>query len=351
VDVQIVEKDGKYLSWLMNGLTAAGTTRQYKLYESNSGDPKGEKIRCIEQGPVLKIDCEGMEVLQYWHERKPPPEGVAEYYGRSAFIHPLRSPSGAELTRIQPPDHYHHYGLWNPWTHTRFRGEMIDFWNLAKEQATVRTHQVSTTIDGAVFGGFTAIHDHVVFAGVVADEDIVALKENWEVRVWGIPDPEQNGWIVDFTSEMACATDSPFTIVKYRYQGFGLRGRADWNDENCQLVTSEMKNKADGNATRARWCYIQGPTEAGVSGILFMTHPDNHDYPELLRIWPTGANKGKENVFFNFNPAQDKDWELIPGEQYLLKYRMYIFDAEIDNAKAEMLWRDFATPPSIKHSM
>ena len=205
----------------------------------------------------------------------------------------------------------------------------------------------ATRADGAhgamaaqpVAGGQTAVASHV------CDRD---------VRIELLPpfggDLFQNGWIVDFTSEMACATDSPFTIVKYRYQGFGLRGRADWNDDNCQLVTSEMKHKADGNATRARWCYIQGPTEAGVSGILFMTHPENHDFPELLRIWPTGANKGKENVFFNFNPAQDKDWELKPGEQYLLRYRMYIFDGEINSSKAEMLWRDFATPPTIQYS-
>ncbi len=162
-----------------------------------------------------------------------------------------------------------------------------------------------------------------------------------------MPVPTENGWIVDFFSEMQCGTDSPFTIINYRYQGFGFRARADWNDDNCLLLTSEGKNKEDGNATRARWCNIQGPTEGGQSGILFMTHPDNHDFPELLRIWPVGANDGVENVFFNFNPAQDKDWQLVPGEKYRLKYRMYIYDGEIDVPKIEMLWHDFAQPASV----
>src|SRR5690606_42107088 len=44
-------------------------------------------------------------------------------YGRSGFIHPLWSPKGQVLTRVQPEDHYHHYGIWNPWTQLNYEGD------------------------------------------------------------------------------------------------------------------------------------------------------------------------------------------------------------------------------------
>src|SRR5690606_5760469 len=59
-------------------------------------------------------------------------------YQRSGFIHPVRTLKGEQLTRIQPADHYHHYGIWNPWTQTVFRGDTVDFWNLRKKEGTVR---------------------------------------------------------------------------------------------------------------------------------------------------------------------------------------------------------------------
>jgi hypothetical protein len=79
-----------------------------------------------------------------------------------------------------------------------------------------------------------------------------------------------------------------------------------------------------------------------------MTHPSNFNYPEQLRIWPTGTNKGKENVFFNFNPAQDRDWKLLPGRNYVLKYRMLVYDGKITKEEAEQAWNAFANPPKVE---
>ena len=72
-------------------------------------------------------------VLTYVHKETLPPAGVDPVYKRSAYIHPLYSPGGEILTMIQPPDHWHHYGIWNPWTRTHFGEYKVDFWNLADE--------------------------------------------------------------------------------------------------------------------------------------------------------------------------------------------------------------------------
>ncbi len=54
----------------------------------------------------------------------------------------LYAPHGQTLTRIQAPDHYHHYGIWNLRTHVLFEGKQVDFWNLNSKQRTVRLQTI-----------------------------------------------------------------------------------------------------------------------------------------------------------------------------------------------------------------
>jgi hypothetical protein len=277
----------------------------------------------------------------------PVPEGVREIFSSSGFIHPLHSPQGEVLSRIQPPDHWHHYGLWNPWTHTEFEGDTVDFWNIGSRQGRVRSDGVIERTSGDVFGSFRSLHEHI--AGNAADGEKVALKEQWEVTVWN-SDPAHEAWVIDFASTMSPASNSPLKILAYRYQGFSLRATEKWGDANSRLLTSEGMDKSNGNATRARWIDVNGASgvPAGTSGILFMSNPGNYNFPEQLRIWPTGQNRGVENVFINFNPAQEQDWLLEPGQTYALKYRMFVYDGSMTAERAERLWRDYADPPRVE---
>ena len=126
-------------------------------------------------------------------------------FSSSGFIHPLQSPAGEVLSRIQAPDHWHHYGIWNPWTHTEFEGDTIDFWNIGSGQGRVRSAALIERTSGNVFGDFRALHEHI--AGNRTRGEKVALKEQWEVRVWNT-DPGR-GWVIDFASTLSPATDSP----------------------------------------------------------------------------------------------------------------------------------------------
>ena len=99
-------------------------------------DPKGPRLSVDENSTTIFIGEQ--PVLSYVHTETLPPEGIDTVYKRSAYIHPLWSPGGERLTRVQPPDHWHHYGIWNPWTRTHFGKYKVDFWNLADKQGTVR---------------------------------------------------------------------------------------------------------------------------------------------------------------------------------------------------------------------
>ena len=129
--------------------------------------------------------------------------------------------------------------------------------------------------------------------------------------------------------------------MKYRYGGIGFRATAEW--DKGDYLTSEGKTRDNGHATRAKWCIVYGPTSKGPAGVVFMSHPNNHAHPEPMRIW-----NGRPEIFFNFCPVQQADWILEPGQDYVLKYRLYVYDGTITTGSAERAWRDFADPPEIE---
>lgn len=338
------------LVWLLSGTTRPGTIRTFEL-RTVEAEPAfsgaAAPVTVEDDGKNLEVRVGDRPVLAYRYAVQPAPDGVDAIYSRSGYIHPLWSPSGEVLTRIQPPDHYHHYGIWNPWTRTEFEGREVDFWNLGSGQGTVRAEQVLERTSGPLFGEFKAQLDHVDFTSPSGEK--VALREQWEVRAWNV-DPEQDVWLIDFVSTLNPATDEPLTIKAYRYQGFSLRATEEWNDDTAVLLTSDGYDKSNANGTRARWIDVNGVSGAaeGTSGILFMTHPANFNFPEQLRIWPVGTNEGVENVYVNFNPAQDRDWTLKPGSAYSLRYRMLVYDGKLDAKKAEQYWTNYAHPPRVE---
>lgn len=338
------------LSWILTGTTAPRAVRTFELRLQKGASTTAASAGAVsvtDDGNSLRIAIGVRPVLGYRYTPMPVPEGVREVFSGSGFIHPLYSPQGEVITRIQPPDHRHHYGIENPWTHTEFEGRSVDFWNLGSGEGKVRVAGVIERTSGDVFGGFRSLHEHVDYTGPAGPK--VALDEEWEVKVWNLS-PERKVWIIDFASTLNPATAQPLTIKAYRYQGFSMRATEKWGDQNTTLLTSEGLNKSNANSTRARWIDVNGASDvpAGHSGVLFMTNPTNFNFPEHLRIWPTGQNGGLANVYINFNPAQDRDWPLLPGKSYGLKYRMFVYDGTITAQEAERLWNDYADPPRVE---
>ena len=112
---------------------------------------------------ALTIFSGDQPLLTYQFRTIYPPNGIDTNYKRSGFIHPLYTPHGQVLTNIQPRDHYHHYGIWNPWTHTFFEGDTVDFWNIKGHQGTVRFAKFTSQKSNSKYSEYTALHEHVVF--------------------------------------------------------------------------------------------------------------------------------------------------------------------------------------------
>jgi hypothetical protein len=165
------------------------------------------------------------------------------------------------------------------------------------------------------------------------------------VRVYN-PEPGSDYYIVDITSKMNCASESPFLIVAYRYGGLGWRTTGFWDNKNCEVLTSEGKTRKDTDGSKARWAIVQGALNDDYGGAAFLSYPANYDYPEPMRIWTENTN-GRGDMFFNFAPTKDKDWLLEPGKTYTLKYRLVVFNGHFTKEKAESAWQYFAASPKV----
>jgi hypothetical protein len=249
------------------------------------------------------------------------------------------------LSRIQAPDHYHHYGIWGPWTLTHIDDREVDFWNLAKGQGTVKFASFLSKVEGEIFSGFKALQQHIDFGA--QGEDQVAMNEILDVRVWSV---SEKVWVIDYTTTLNSSLPNGIMLDAYRYGGgIGFRATEKWHKDNCTVLTSDGKSRADADGSFARWCIVEGESDVseGRSGILFLSHPSNRMHPEPMRVWPLDANGGRGDMYFEFVPIRHEDWKLEPLKDYSLKYRMVVFDGKMDAETAEKYWSSFAKNPKI----
>jgi hypothetical protein len=347
IPYQIENKGQRVMYWLIKQSLGSAKHRIYELIKATPAKVS-DHIRLIKDNDkgILTITANNKNLLQYNFKTVYPPKGIDTAYRRSGFIHPLWSPRGDILTRIQAPDHYHHYGLWAPWTHVAFDGDTVDFWNLNGKQGTVRFANFASVTDGPVFGDYQALQQHVAFKrrGPKKGTEKLALNELQSARIYQ-PSADQDYYIADITIQLN-PVDIPFKILAYRYAGLGWRGTEKWGATNSEMLTSEGKTRDAIDNTTARWMIVQGAIDNNYAGAVMMSNPTNYSYPEPLRVWDTKNNRGM--VYANFSPTKDKDWLLTPGNDYVLKYRFLVFNNKGTKERAEAAWQYFAHPPLVK---
>ncbi|MCG2462425.1 PmoA family protein [Flavobacteriaceae bacterium F89] len=309
--------------------------------------PKESRVTMEKLDGDLMMILKGKPVLSYRYKMHFPPVGVDSIYGKSGYIHPLLSLNGDTLTRINPPDHFHHYGIWGPWTHTQIDGQRVDFWNLGEGQGTVLFKEFKDLDSEPDFASFTAIQEHIDFISEKGHR--VAMNENLKVTVRDLERPDR--YMVDYSSTFNTPLENGILLEAYRYGGgIGMRFTERWNRDNCKVLTSGGKDRASADGTDARWCIVSGASAdgTGTEGILFMSHPENRAHPEPMRVWPLDANGGRGDMFFEFCPIRHQEWKIEPNKDYRLRYRMVVFDGELTSKEAEAYWQAFAHQPEIE---
>jgi hypothetical protein len=318
----------------------AGATKSYRLEELKSGaHPARAGAQSTRERNRLTINAAGRRALDYQAEpgELPRPD-IRPVFRRGGYIHPVYTPSGRIVTDDYPADHLHHHGIWFAWTMTEFDGRKPDFWNMGDGTGAIEFQSLDRTWSGPVHAGFKARHRHIDLSG---PEAATVLNEVWEVMVYNVGKGRKPFTMFDLVSTQECATSLPLVLPEYRYGGIGFRGHGQWlGKENALFLTSEGKDRANGHATRARWCYIGGRIDGQLAGIAILGHPGNFRAPQPMRIHPT-------EPFFCFAPSQMGRWEIVPGAAYVSRYRFIVFDGPPEAARLDRLWNDYANPPVV----
>jgi hypothetical protein len=345
LESQIEPGHSARLWFLLPGISEKGTSREFVLKREQADEQNSPVVSVQKDSKDFRLAVGNKSILSYRHAVTPAPEGADPLYRRSGYIHPLTSPGGEVLTCIQPEDHYHHYGLWGPWTKTNIEGRSVDFWNLKEGQGTVKFAGFLSEMEGAVYSGFRALQQHIDFGAKGPDQ--IAINEILEVRAWNVG---EKVWIVDYTTSINSPLQNGILLDAYRYGGgIGFRATKKWQKDNCTVLTSDKKTRVDADGSFARWCIVEGESDTpeGRSGILFLSHPSNRKHPEPMRIWPENAQP-EGYMYFEFVPIRHEEWRLEPKKDYTLKYRMVVFDGKIDAETAEMYWNSFSKNPKIQ---
>jgi hypothetical protein len=106
IPYQIEHGEHRILHWMIESSEKSGK-RIFQLVKSPAFNNPALVTAHRENGGLI-IKSGSKNLVRYQFETMAPPAGVDASFKRSGFIHPLWSPRGQVLTRIQPPDHYHH---------------------------------------------------------------------------------------------------------------------------------------------------------------------------------------------------------------------------------------------------
>ncbi|RYE16341.1 MAG: hypothetical protein EOP42_34120, partial [Sphingobacteriaceae bacterium] len=188
IPFQIENKSKRVLYWLTDANASIGK-HTYEFIKSPAHIT--DHIHLVKDSGAITIVAAHKNLLRYNYKTVYPPAGVDTVFKRSGFIHPLWSPKGQRLTRIGAPDHYHHFGLWDPWTHVYFEGDTLDFWNLNEKQGTVRFASFTSLTSGPIYADFQVLQQHIAFKRHEPEKgkEKIALNELQSVRIY---QPETN---------------------------------------------------------------------------------------------------------------------------------------------------------------
>ena len=261
------------------------------------------------------------------------PKGGPKFAG-SAFLHPLRTPSGFEWTTIQPADHKHHFGLWWPWKYIEVNGRKYCTWEIQNGEGGHVAQSVKSLPGGRDMLEWE--FSNVTETRTAGADPQPAILETARV---GLTTSRKDAQVIDISLKQKAA-GAPVTIVEYRYSGFSWRGPESWNKDNSKMTTSEGFDRDAANGKPARWVVVSGPTPTGSASVLMMSAATElAGTPELLRVWDSKSQNG--TPFVNFNPVMEKSLPLDDAHPAVSnrKYRVVAADEVIDAAAAESEWR------------
>ncbi len=270
---------------------------------------------------------------------QPSPKTESPWFGRSGFLHPFFTPSGAIVTSGFPPEHEHQHGLMFAWTSTRIDGKPIDFWNSAKRDARVEHHEILASSP-------TELRVRIRHIDQTVDPEEVIIDEVWEIQTVDVDEASVN--VLDLVSAQRITCSRKVTVAQYHYGAMCVRGPDPWMDGRAAMRTDQWsflpgESREEGNHSRPKYVILHGKLEGKPCGIAAISHPRNFRAPQPVRLHP-------RDPYFCFAPMVLGDFELSPESSgssgartpYVSAFRFIAFDGAPPMDVIENLAKDFS---------
>lgn len=259
------------------------------------------------------------------------------------YIHPLPSPSGANLGRYWPmvegvegeeTDHPHHRGLWM--THGDVNGH--DFWH-GREGERIRHRGVEEVEEGPDEASFVANLQWVV-------DDEVVLNEKRRHRFFR---PDEQSLAIEVTSRLE-APEEDVVFGDTKEGTFAVRVDRTLRHEGPlakgHIADSEGRRDGDCWGKQSRWTAFYGPDEKDEPAVVaILDHPDNLRHPTWWHARSYGllaANPFGISHFEGRDEPQAGAYTLPKGETLEQRYLVLLHHGDLDSASLEKHWQDFA---------
>ena len=284
--------------------------------------PTASLCQVYSRGEHLIVSHDDREILRYALEEQLSSDTLASYYRRSGFIHPFRTKSGRILTDGFPRGHSHQHGIFNAYTRSHFRGQMIDFWNQQAQLGTVKHVNIREVKSGPVFGSFSVDLQQIAY---LPADTMIAIDETWTAKVF----PLEAGYFLDWQISQKCHAADTVYIDEYHYGGTAFRGSDQWNiaegayDSLVFFTTDQGVSQILANHSRPRWSAMYGLIDQDTAGIAIVSHPGNFRHPQPIRVHPTMP-------YFCFAPMVLGEYHLAPKQSLESRYGLFAYDGAPD---------------------
>lgn len=261
------------------------------------------------------------------------------------FVHPLRGPSGAELTRYGHPnpqsDHDHHRSIW--FGHQFVRqiiktpaGQPPKEWNFWAEPGPnndvhIRHTKTLALQDGSDFAA--AVVEAVWWAGGQG-----LLKQT---TTYAFVPIDSTCHALDVQFEM---TSLGGQVIELGKSNFGLLGVRVAKTISEQFGGGRLLNSEGGVGEPAifgkpaRWVDYSGATGPGrIEGICYMDHPSNPRHPTAWHV--------RRDGWMIASITLADAWTLADGHPLKLRYRLLAHSEYAQPQRLEHAWKSFAQTP------
>jgi len=262
-------------------------------------------------------------------------------------LYPVHSPSGVVLTRgypfVQVPgeatDHPHHIGIY--FTMDNVGPDNDGFWGNSKAPLPAIRHVKVLRMKGGGGSGTLA-----TLSNWVGKSDKTLLEEEREMVFRAVGAKQID---VDFTIYLK-ALDREIAIADTKEGMFAIRV-AQWltEKEGGRYLNAEGEELEKGVwGKRSNWVRLQGEKDGAKLGIAILNHPTSTNSPTYWHARGYGC--------FSVNPLGQLDFQktlkvadpkpfnlkIKPGEKALFKYRVILYEGDMDRVKMEAQYKAYA---------